>query len=129
MCKDFGKYCIFFCKFCAMYFSLYKDSKYNCILHFSHFSFLYFIFIIISQVVFGNFRLWRSYTSSAWPSVVSLPMFIFSRTNQFSGMWIPVRSVLGRLRLQYQLREMWTRIAVCSALRSGLGVRRQDQKM
>lgn len=44
-------------------------------------------------------------------------------------MRVPVRSVLGRFSLQHQLREMRTRIAVRSALRTGFGLRRQDQKM
>jgi len=52
-----------------------------------------------------------------------------SCADQFSRMRIPVRSVLGRFRLQHQLREMRTRNAVLSAMRTRSGLRRQDQEV
>lgn len=90
--------------------------------------------ILLFRITFWSFPV--SVSSAPTGSLLLLFFYLLfhfnhfcSRAHQFTGMRIPVRSLLGRLCLQHQLREMRTRRRVLSALRCRFGLRRQDQEV
>lgn len=64
-----------------------------------------------ARVISDGFRLFRSVA------------------DQLARVRVPVRPVLGRVRVQHQLRQVRTRLAVHAAVRRGPGLRRPDQEV